>query len=105
MVNASLKEGAVTVSFDSMAMGKPLICLDTTGYTRYFSHEYAVVILRTGREEVIDNLAAAMERMTSADERTAIGEKSRNAGAQFTWQVRGEEFKEMLMKKISNTIH
>ena len=53
VVNASLKEGAVTVSFDSMAMGKPLICLDTTGYTRYFSNEYAVVIPRTSREEVL----------------------------------------------------
>ena len=100
VVNASLKEGAVTVSFDSMALGKPLICLDTTGYTRYFSNEYAVVIPRTGREEVIANLATAMERMTNADERTAIGEKARNAGAQFTWQARGEEFKELLMKKL-----
>lgn len=105
VVNASLKEGAVTVSFDSMAMGKPLICLDTTGYTRYFSNEYAVVIPRTGREEVINNLAAAMELMTNVDERTAIGEKARNAGAQFTWAARGEEYKELLKKKISNTIH
>ena len=102
VVNASLKEGAVTVSFDSMAMGKPLICLDTTGYTRYFSNDYAVVIPRTSREEVIDNLAAAMERMTSADERTAIGEKAKSAGAQFTWPARGEEFKELLMKKLGN---
>ena len=100
VVNASLKEGAVTVSFDSMAMGKPLICLDTTGYTRYFSNEYAVVIPRTGREEVIDNLAAAMERMTSADERKTIGEKAKTAGAQFTWAARGEEFKELLMKEL-----
>lgn len=104
VVNASLKEGAVTVSFDTMAMGKPLICIDTTGYTRYFSNEYAVVIPRTGREEVINNLAAAMERMTNVDERTAIGEKARNAGAQFTWAARGEEYKELLKKKISNTI-
>ena len=100
VVNASLKEGAVTVSFDSMAMGKPLICLDTTGYTRYFSNEYAVVIPRTGREEVIDNLAAAMERMTSVDERKSIGEKAKNAGAQFTWAARGEEFKELLKSKL-----
>ena len=100
VVNASLKEGAVTVSFDSMAMGKPLICLDTTGYTRYFSNEYAVVIPRTGREEVIANLATAMERMTNADERKTIGEKARNAGAQFTWAARGEEFKELLMKNM-----
>ncbi len=98
VVNASLKEGAVTVSFDSMAMGKPLICLDTTGYTRYFSNEYAVVIPRTGREDVIANLAAAMERMTNADERKTIGEKAKNAGAQFTWAARGEEYKELLMR-------
>lgn len=100
VVNASLKEGAVTVSFDSMAMGKPLICLDTTGYTRYFSNDYAVVIPRTGREEVVANLAAAMERMTDAGERTAIGEKAKNAGTQFTWAARGEEFKELLMKEL-----
>lgn len=100
VVNASLKEGAVTVSFDSMAMGKPLVCLDTTGYTRYFSNEYAVVIPRTGREEVIANLSAAMERMTGAGERTAIGDKAKNAGAQFTWEARGEEFKELLMKRL-----
>ena len=100
VVNASLKEGAVTVSFDSMAMGKPLICLDTMGYTRYFSNEYAIIIPRTSREEVIANLAAAMERMTNADERTAIGEKALNAGAQFLWEARGEEFKELLMKRL-----
>ena len=100
VVNASLKEGAVTVSFDTMAMGKPLICLDTTGYTRYFSNEYAVVIPRTGRKEVIANLAAAMTRMTDASERTAIGEKAKNAGTQFTWEARGEEFKELLMKEL-----
>ena len=99
VVNASLKEGAVTVSFDSMAMGKPLICLDTTGYTRYFSNEYAVVIPRTGREEVVANLAAAMVRMTDAGERKTIGEKAKNAGTKFTWQARGEEFKELLMKR------
>ena len=71
--------------------------------TNYFylpSNEYAVVIPRTGREEVIDNLAAAMDRMTNADERTAIGEKAKTAGAQFTWAARGKEFKELLIKEL-----
>ena len=100
VVNASLKEGAVTVSFDSMAMGKPLICLDTTGYTRYFSNDYAIVIPRTGRQQVITNLAAAMARMTNANERKSIGEKAKKAGALFTWEARGDEFKELLLKKL-----
>ena len=100
VVNASLKEGAVTVSFDSMAMGKPLICLDTTGYTRYFSNDYAVVIPRTAREEVVTNLSAAMVRLSNAEERLSIGEKAKSAGAQFSWEARGEEFKELLMKSL-----
>ena len=102
VVNASLKEGAVTVSFDSMAMGKPLICLDTTGYTRYFSNDYAIVIPRTSRKQVVEDIAAAMERMKSKEERKTIGEKARNAGAQFTWAARGEEFKELLKSKLRN---
>ena len=43
-----------------------------------------------------------MERMTDAGERTAIGEKAKTAGAQFTWAARGEEFKELLMKRLGN---
>ena len=73
--------------------------------TNYFylpSNEYAVVIPRTGREEVIANLATAMERMTNADERKTIGEKAKNAGAQFTWEARGEEYKELLKSKLRN---
>ena len=100
VVNASLKEGAVTVSFDSMAMGKPLICIDTTGYTRYFSNEYAVVIPRTGREEVIADIATAMERMKDEKERRAIGEKAKHAGEQFLWESRGIEYRDLLMKRI-----
>ena len=102
VVNASLKEGAVTVSFDTMAMGKPLICLDTTGYTRYFSNEYAVVIPRIGREEVITNLATAMKRLTNRDEREKLGNKAKKAGAQFSWEARGTEFRDLLTSKIES---
>lgn len=100
VINASLKEGAVTVSFDTMAMGKPLICLDTTGYTRYFSNDYAIVIPRTTRSEVIDELSRAIERMSNADERKLLGEKAKNAGKQFTWEERGKEFRDLLMDRL-----
>lgn len=102
VVNASLKEGAVTVSFDTMAMGKPLICLDTTGYTRYFSNEYAVVIPRTSRKEVIAEIASAMKRLKDENERRTIGEKAKNAGKQFLWESRGIEYRDILMGKIYN---
>lgn len=103
-INASLKEGAVTVSFDTLAMGKPLICLDTTGYTRYFSNEYAVVIPRTSRKDVIEKMSAAIVRLCDKAERKYLGEKAKNAGAQFTWQVRGEEFRNLLMSRIKGCL-
>ncbi len=100
VVNASLKEGAVTVSFDSMALGKPLVCIDTTGYTRYFSPEYAEVIERRAREETIDKLAASMLRLTDAHLRYEMGVKAQLAGSQFSWKHRGEEIYQAIMKVV-----
>lgn len=91
VVNASLKEGAVTVSFDSMAMGKPLICIDTTGYTRYFSPEYAEIIQRNDRKSTIQALSDSMVKLTDAHIRYEMGKKAQQAGNQFTWASRGEE--------------
>lgn len=100
VVNASLKEGAVTVSFDTMAMGKPLICIDTTGYTRYFSNEYAVIIPRTSRDEVIANMSTAMQRLTCKEERKRLGENAKHAGEQFLWEARGNEYRDLLKKTL-----
>lgn len=100
VINASLKEGAVTVSFDTLAMGKPLICLDTTGYTRYFSNDYAVVIPRTGRKQVIEEMSNAIVGLCDENKRKALGEKARTAGKQFTWKARGKEFCELLVSKL-----
>lgn len=100
VVNASLKEGAVTVSFDSMAAGKPLVCIDTGGYTRCFSNDYAVVIPRLSRAGTIDALQAAMERLCNAEERKNIGEKAKSAGTWFSWEKRGRDFRDLLLKKL-----
>lgn len=99
VVNASLKEGAVTVSFDSMAMGKPLVCIDTTGYTRYFSSEYAVLVPRQSRESTINGLCDGMLRLTDADLRYEMGRKAQQAGQQFTWEQKGKE----IYKKITTS--
>lgn len=97
VVNAALKEGAVTVSFDAMAMGKPLICLDTTGYTRYFGGDHAILIPRTSRKEVIENLTTAMVRLTDPAERKAIGERAREASKSITWEQHGREIRDAIL--------
>lgn len=91
VINASLKEGAVTVSFDSMAMGKPLLCIDTTGYTRYFSSNYAIIIPRENRATTIRKLSDGILALTDKNRQKKMGELARQVGKQFTWKVRGEE--------------
>lgn len=98
VVNAALKEGAVTVSFDSMAMGKPLICLDTTGYTRYFTNEYAIVIPRNKRSAVVEELKRGILRLTELEEREKLGQKAREISQKFSWEHRGREFYELVLK-------
>lgn len=101
VINASLKEGAVTVSFDSMSMGKPLICIDTTGYTRYFSSEYSEIIPLGSRGATVDALASGIVRMTDADLRAAMGAKAKAAGKSFSWASRGREIYEAIEKALA----
>lgn len=101
VVNASLKEGAVTVSFDSMAMGKPLICIDTTGYTRYFSPEYAEIIQRADRDTTIQSLANSMVKLTDSHLRFEMGKKAQNAGNKFTWENRGKEIESVISEALN----
>lgn len=100
VVNASLKEGAVTVSFDSMAMGKPLICIDTTGYTRYFSPEYAEIIQRADRDTTIQSLADSMVKLTDSHLRFEMGKKAQSVGYKFTWESRGKEIESLISKAL-----
>lgn len=102
VINAALKEGAVTVSFDCMAMGKPLICLDTTGYTRYFTNEYAILLQQSGREEVIRNLSNAMLKLTDISERIRLGENAHIASAKFTWEHHGKEIRNIIMNSLND---
>jgi len=98
VVNPSLKEGAVTTAFDSMSFGKPLICIDTGGYTRYFNNEYAVVIPRTLRKEVISKLTDGILHLTDKDLRIRKGEMAKETGKQFGWQQKGH----LIFKEIEN---
>lgn len=103
VVNPSLKEGAVTVSFDAMAMGKPLIAIDTGGYTRYFSPEYSVIIPRLDRQATIGNLSEALLRLTDDDLRAEMGENARKSAAKFTWREHGQEICDIIQKTVEKT--
>lgn len=91
VVNPCLKEGAVTTSFDALAMGKPLICLDSTGYTRYFSSDCAEVIPIQSRIKTIEDLSKALIKLTDVDLRKKMGARSFENAQNFTWENKGHE--------------
>lgn len=101
VVNAALKEGAVTVSFDAMAMGKPLVCLDTAGFSRYFTNDYAVVIPLDKRSAVIENIKMAMLRLTDPFVRSELGKKAGIAAQSCSWQKRGEIIRDMFVRSFT----
>lgn len=100
VLNPSLKEGAVTVSFDAMAMGKPLVALDTGGYTRYFKPEYSIVIPRADRESSIKQFASALERLSDSRLRAAMAEAALAASESFTWANHGAEICKIIRATI-----
>lgn len=100
VLNPSLKEGAVTVSFDAMAMGKPLIALDTTGYTRYFHSDFSIVIPRAGRNDTIDAFADAIIRLYDSSLRSQMAMQAQKAAKEITWQQHGEEIRDIILQYI-----
>ncbi len=104
VVNPSLKEGAVTTAFDAMALGKPLICTDTLGYTRYFSEDYAIIIPIQNRQMVINELKEGVLKLTDKELRDKMGVKSQKASEKFTWDARGAEIYEVISNAFNESV-
>lgn len=102
VVNPCLKEGAVTTAFDAMAMGKPLICLDTTGYTRYFSSDCAEIIPIQSRSKTIDDLSNSLLKLTNVNLRKKMGASAIENAQKFTWENKGVEIKNVITKHYNN---
>ncbi|GHU62524.1 hypothetical protein FACS1894160_0120 [Bacteroidia bacterium] len=99
LINPCLREGAVTVAFDSLSFGKPLICIDTGGYTRYFDKEHAIIISRKSRKEVINALQDAIFELTNEDLRNKCGSKALEIARRNTWKNKGEEIYQTIIER------
>ena len=97
VVNPCFREGAVTVSFDSMAMGKPLICFDTGGYTHYFRPEYSRVIKGVkSRTEAVEQLARAMAELADRELIARMGAEAKRNSELYDWEHKGIDIKELI---------
>lgn len=102
IVNPCLKEGAVTVSFDAMAYAKPFICIDTGGYTNYFSDEYAIVLPRQGRKATIDALSRALLKFSEGETRRSYSSKIAKVAARVSWEQKGKEIHDLIVEAYAN---
>lgn len=99
VINPCFREGAVTVSFDSMAFAKPLICFDTRGYTYYFDEDYSRILknVKTRREAII-RLKEAILELTDKNLRFKLGNTAKERSSQFDWSYKGEKIYQEIKK-------
>lgn len=106
LINPSLKEAAVSVAFDSMAYGVPLICTDTSGYTNHFSKNCAIKIpIPKQRDNLISLLKAAILDLENNHERSKISKECLISAKRNTWEIKGKKIKNIIDESISLSNH
>ena len=91
VINPNLREGSVTTSFDAMSLGKPLICIETGGYTNFFNQKNSIVIPFSSREQIICNLTNAIIELVDLDLRKAKGKKAKMDSLNYNWDKKGKQ--------------
>ncbi len=100
VVNPALKEGAVTTAFDSMNFIKPLICIDTGGYSRYFNNDYSIVMPLTNRQTLVQNLAKSLIDLTNVENRSKLSKELESIRGNFTWEKKGTKIYEVISDNL-----
>lgn len=100
VVNSCLKEGAVTAAFDALSFGKPLIGIETGGYTRYFKDSYSIIIPKLGRTETINNLCDAILTMSDTKMRKSMSQQAMQAKDEYVWENKGAKIYKEIMRVV-----
>ena len=106
VLNPALKEGAVTVAFDAMRYGKPLICIDTEGYTKYFNNITSVV-KRTSYQQTVNQFTLEMEKMFDPLIRERTGTLLHEKGLEYNWDVKGQQIYQLIesyLRSVENEL-
>jgi glycosyltransferase involved in cell wall biosynthesis len=101
VVNPCLKEGAVTISFDAIKYKKPLISIDTGGYTNTL-RKCSYLINRYNREQVINDLSSAMIKLYNKNIRDKIITSINEMGDSLSWREKGNTIIKLYEKYVEN---
>lgn len=100
VINVCLKEGGVTTAFDCMVYGKPLICLDTGGYTENFDEDCAVIVPVANRENTINEISRAILKMCQSSQRKQYAVHMRDKAQNMSWNRKGEKINAIIQGLI-----
>jgi glycosyltransferase involved in cell wall biosynthesis len=93
----SLRDGGGLVAVEAMAAGKPVICVDLGGPRMHVTEDCGVKVAPLSPEQVVRDLAAALERLYTDEElRLRLGKAARERAARlYHWDRLGERMLEI----------
>lgn len=99
-VNPCLKEGGVTVLFNALSLGLPIICFDIAGASEIINDECGIKIKPITPEQTIQDLADAIVKLARDPElRKKLGEAGRKMALEvYSWEKKGEVIKQIYEK-------
>lgn len=98
VLNACLKEGGVTNAFDCMTWGKPLLCVDTGGYTRNFDGQCAIILPHGSREDMVRQMKNGILKLRDEKIRYQMSIAMIKKGAAITWEIKGQDIRNQICK-------
>lgn len=98
VVNAAVKEGAVTVAFDAISYGKPLVCIETGGYTRALNNIMCECVALSDREVVIEGLKNGMKRFCSKENRQQAAAEDARMISLLGWTRKGQDIRDAILE-------
>jgi glycosyltransferase involved in cell wall biosynthesis len=98
----SLRDGGGLVVVEAMAAGKPVICVDLGGPAMHVTEDCGVKVAPLSPEQVVRDLAAALERLYQDPElRLQMGEAARKRAERiYHWDRLGERLLEIYQSAL-----
>lgn len=92
VINPSYREGSVTVSFDAVKFGKPLVCFETGGFTHHFNDDFCFILKNANNKGLaIRKLSEAIKEVSDWKIIQNMGENAFNAQVNMSWGNKGRD--------------
>ena len=100
----SLRDGGGTVVVEAMAVGRPVVCLDTGGPGLHVTDECGLKVPPVSRQQAVRDLAGALERLYLDQElRLKLGKAARERAEQmYHWDRLGERLMEIYEQALNS---